>query len=106
MKHFSKKTPVSEVVTGFTVELWEQPFWRWLIATVYHWYDMRIYKVPGFKLIERTLWWFHRNEPFIYVPLSCQQDIKCYYLTEKKRVVLAKLEVASDSEIVKASWPS
>lgn len=103
MKHFSKKTPVSEVVEGFTVEVWQQPFWRWLAAVIYHWYDMRIGKVPGFKLVERTLWWFHRNEPFIYIPLGCQQDIKCYELTNKKRKVLAKFEVASDSEVVKES---
>lgn len=94
---------MSEIVEGFTVELWEQPLWYWLVATVYHWYDMRIYKVPGFKLVENALWWFHRNEPFIYLPLSAEQDCKCYYLTNKKRKVLAKFEVEKDSEIVGAS---
>ena len=95
-----------ETYESFTVEVWQQPFWRWLAAVIYHWYNMRIGKVPGFKLVEKTLWWFHRDEPFIYVPLGCQQDIKCYHLSIKKRKVLAKFEVKEDSEIVKASWPS
>ena len=97
---------MSEIVQGYTVEVWQQSFWNWLMAAIYHWYDMRIYKVPGFKRLEKVLAWFHRNEPFIYIPLGCQQDLRCYDLDRKNKKVLAKFEVAGDSEIVKASWPS
>lgn len=93
----------TKAIESFTVEVWQQPFWRWLVAVVYHWYDMRIYKVPGFKRLEAVLAWFHRNEPFIYVPLSCQQDIRCYDLDRKNKAVLATFEVTKDSEIVKES---
>ncbi len=90
----------------FTVEVWEQPFWPWLIAAIYHWYDMRIYKVPGFKIAEwiwdKSHW---RQSDLEYLPLAAEQDCKCYYLTEKKRKVLAKFRVSKDSEIVKTSWP-
>lgn len=92
-----------DVFVDFTVEVWQQPFWNWLVAGIYHWYDSRIYKVPGFKRLEKTLAWFHRNEPFEYIPLGCKQDIRCYHLDNKQRKVLAEFKVKADSEIVKKS---
>jgi hypothetical protein len=77
----------------YSLALWEQPLRRWLVAKAYHWYDMRIYKVPGFKLLERFLIWLHRNDPMIYLPLSAEQDCRCYFLGEKEKVVLALIEV-------------
>ena len=106
VKHFSKKTSVSEITEGFTVEVWQQPFWHWLIAAIYHWYDMRIGKVPGFKLLEKLLERFSREESLIYIPLSARQDLRCYHLDNKDKKVLAKFKVESDSEIVRVSWPS
>ena len=96
----------TEVIVSYTVELWEQPLWPWLMATIYHWYDMWIYKVPGFKIAEWVWDKLHwRNDPLEYLPLAAEQDCKCYYLTNKKRKVLAEVRVKSDSEIVKACWP-
>ncbi len=95
-----------ETYESYTVEVWQQPFWRWLIGTVYHWYDMRICKVPGFKVAEwiwDKLHW--RQDPLEYLPLSAERDCKCYYLTNKNRKVLATFKVKEDSEIVKDSWP-
>jgi hypothetical protein len=95
-----------DIYEWYTVEVWQQPFWPWLVAAIYHWYDMRIYKVPGFKIAEwvwRKMHW--REGPLEYVPLAAEQDCKCYYLTNRKRVVLATFKVKEDSDIVKACWP-
>ena len=95
-----------EVYEYFTVEVWQQPFWRWLMANVYHWYDSWIFKVPGFRRLEAVQERFHKGEPFTFIPLGCKQDIKCHHLANKERTILAEFKVRSDSEIVKASWPS
>ncbi len=76
--------------------LWRQPLWRWLVAQVYHWYDMRIYKVPGFKLLERFLEWRHKGDPMLFVSLGTEQDCKCYFLTQKERVTLATFEISEE----------
>jgi hypothetical protein len=87
------------------VTLWEQPLHRWLMAQVYHWYDMRVYKLPGFRTVERWLERMHGDDE-LYVPLSARQDLRCWYLTEKQRTQLAKLDLPSDvAERVKASLP-
>jgi hypothetical protein len=72
----------------YRLEIWVQPWPRWLVAQVYHWYDMLIYRVPGFKQLERWLQSRHRGSD-IYVPLGCQQDLRCYFLTERRREVVA-----------------
>lgn len=77
------------------VEFWTQPLWSWLISRAYHWYDMRIYKVPGFKLLEKWLWKRHEDELF-YMPLGCQQDLRCYHLSEKNRTILANIPVTEE----------
>lgn len=78
------------------VECWEQPLWHWLKATVYHWYDMRVYKLPGFKQLENWLWEPHRGD-WQYVPLSCRQDERCYHLMNRNRKVVASFTITIDS---------
>jgi hypothetical protein len=96
----------TDLYVWYKVELWEQPFWPWLIATIYHWYHMWIYRVPGFKTAEWVRGKPHwRSGPLEYLPLVAEQDCKCHYLDNKKRKVLAEVRVGSDSEIVKACWP-
>lgn len=82
----------------YRIDLWEQPLHRWLIARVYHWYDMQVCRVPGFKLAENLWDWRHRNHAWHeYLPLSAAQDIRCYYLGVRDRTVLATLDVPADT---------
>jgi hypothetical protein len=69
------------------------------MARIYHWYDMRIFKVPGFKIVENWLLKLEeRRHPGddIVVPWGCNQDIRCYLLHEKQRKVLLNLEVTKE----------
>jgi len=76
------------------VVLWQQPWHRWAAAVVYHWYDMRVYKLPGFRLLERFKRWRWRNRDLdFYLPIAAEQDCRCYFLSEKQRTVLAVIEV-------------
>lgn len=77
------------------VTLYRQPLHRWLAARAYHWYDMRVYKVPGFKLLENIKEWRYRNRDW-YVPISAEQDCRCYDLGERDKTVLATIEVPAD----------
>lgn len=76
---------------SYCVTLWKQPWTRYILAQLYHWYDMRIYKVPGFKKLER--WAMERSKDDWYIPWSTRQDIRCYHLMESKRETLAILYV-------------
>ena len=64
----------------------QPPFW-YVAAKIYHFYDMKVFRLPGFKKLED--WYEKRNQdnPF-YVPISAQQDLRCYQLTERGRIVL------------------
>lgn len=77
------------------VTFYEQPLLPWLIAHVYHWYDMRVYRLPGFKLLERALKRLQGGGEW-YVPLSARQDIRCYHLSRRKRTDLVTVEVAQE----------
>lgn len=79
----------------YRIELWLQPWRRYLAARVYHWYDMHIFKVPGFKLVENAnlRWKMRRNPGRICLPLSAEQDCRCYYLARRDRRVLARFPV-------------
>jgi hypothetical protein len=84
---------------GYGVTPYTQPLHRWLIGQVYHWYDMRIFKVPGFKLVERIYGWWNlkvrKLEPWHeVVPLGVAQDLKCFYLTRKGREELKGFEIS------------
>lgn len=81
---------------SYEVELWLQPWRRYLVARVYHWYDMHIFKVPGFRAVEKVhkRWKSRRLLPGeIVLPLSAEQDCRCYYLARRDRRVLAKFPV-------------
>lgn len=92
---------IREPKEGYGIWLWKQPMWRWWISQVYHWYDSHIYKVPGFKKFERWLWnrYDNRNDndaDFLYIPLSCRQDIRCDQLGHKRRTFLAQIELTKE----------
>lgn len=89
--------PVPPAPATFHVELWEQPLWRRAVHSVYHWYDMRIFKVPGFKLVENLLLWWQTRGDGLEIPLSAKQDIRCYFLTRRGRRDLAVLEVDEET---------
>jgi hypothetical protein len=79
---------------AYHVELWEQPLHRWLAARVYHWYDMRVHRLPGYRLLERIKAWRYRNaEPLTYMPISAEQDCRCYDLSRRGRAVHAVFEI-------------
>lgn len=98
MLHSLKKED-AQITETRHVEFWTQSLWRYLVAHVYHWYDMRIYKVPGFKRLEDWLWKLHEDELF-YIPLSNRQDIRCYHLRERGLTILA--DIAVDEETYQA----
>lgn len=77
----------------YVLEVWTQPRLRWLVAQVYHWYDMRIYKVPGFKRLERWLQSRHGGNLF-YIPISCRQDLRCHHLQGRGRKMVVVVQVA------------
>jgi len=83
---------------SYHLTLWRQPWHRWLIFKIYHWYDMRVYKMPGFKVIENwLLYWKGRRYPGeICLPWSAEQDCRCYFLSEKQRKVLLNLELTKE----------
>lgn len=75
------------------VTLYRQPLHRWLAARVYHWYDMRVYKLPGFKLAENLWdWWYDKRK----LPLAAEQDCRCYFLHQRGRTMLATFDVPAD----------
>ena len=78
------------------LEVYTQPTWRRLVAKIYHWYDMRIFKVPGFRRLERWLESRHQGDPLLYVPLSCRQDIRCYDLGIAGRKVAATVSISEE----------
>ena len=75
------------------VSLYKQPIRRKVISAIYHWYDMRVCKLPGFKLLEKLLRRLSKKDLMLYMPLVARQDERCYFLTEKERVVLVDFEV-------------
>lgn len=76
------------------VELWTQPTWRYLLAKVYHWYDMWVCRCPLYPLMSRVSDWRHRRRDVLsYLPLAAAQDVRCYELSRRKRQVLARLDL-------------
>lgn len=76
----------------YYVEIWRQPLRLWIAAMIYHWYDMWIYRVPGFRALERWNRSRHDSEDW-FIPLSCRQDLRCYHLANKQRLILATFEL-------------
>lgn len=74
------------------VEIWQQPFWRWVIAEIYHWWE----KHTDFFMVKVSRW--HRNQfqadgDFDYVPLVNRRDIRCYHLSQIKRKTLTTVYI-------------
>ena len=78
------------------LEVYTQPTWRRIVAKIYHWYDMRIFRVPGFRRLERWLESRHEGDPLLYVPLSCRHDIRCYDLTEAGRKTVVNTDITEE----------
>ena len=86
---------------SYGISLWAQPWHRWLIAEMYHWYSMKIFKVPGFRKLEKWLWNHyektHSADHYLdYIPISNRQDLRCDYLQHKQRKVLATLDLTKE----------
>lgn len=64
------------------LEVWEQPFLRWAIAEVYHWWDM--HSIPFMKHVSK---WHNKlfGGSIDYIPLLARQDLRCYYLSQMGR---------------------
>lgn len=72
--------------------MWEQPVHRWLVASVYHWYDSLVWRLPGVRAYERWQTRRHAGDDF-YVPLTNRQDLRCHRLQGRSRVTLATVEI-------------
>ncbi len=57
---------------------------------------MRVDKLPGSKLLEKLLRKLSKKDEMLYTPLFARRDERCYYLTEKGRVVLMDVEVTME----------
>lgn len=114
------KERLDKVQIEHYVEFYTQPTWRRLIWHAYHWYDMRIFKVPGFKKWEDFSEWWHRRrcnddcmtgevwrkgmpegttqtETYCAnMPLSAKQDCRCYELSVKDRQHLFRLDLTHE----------
>jgi hypothetical protein len=89
-----KARPTRNLTRTYHVELWRQPLHHWLHARLYHLYDTWIWRLPGYRLLERVhRRRYHRGDEDMYVPLAATQDIRCYELRVRHRQVIATFEV-------------
>jgi hypothetical protein len=79
----------------YFVELYSQPLHRWVIARVYHWYDMNILKVPGMRRLEQFVQRRHQNDT-TYVPWVNKQDIRCALLHRAGRELLLRQQITDE----------
>lgn len=76
---------------SFEIEIWEQPVRRWVTARMYHWYDMRMFKILGYRALER---WLQRHAKSVsYLSLTVRQDCRCYELAHKQRKSLGFIKI-------------
>jgi hypothetical protein len=76
------------------VELWAQPTGRYLVARVYHWYEMWICRSWLTRPMERVYDWRHRHADVLsYLPLPAAQSVRSYELGERGRRRLARLDL-------------
>lgn len=84
---------------SYHVTLWSQPLHLWLLAQVYHLYDMNVWKLPGFARLEN--WLLRRENRKLgsdnSIPLGAKQDLRCYHLTHKGRVNHITLDVSGET---------
>lgn len=84
--------------TKYLVEIYEQPFHRWMIARAYHWYDMHLYKVSGFRKFDS--WYTKRTfKGFPHLLISDKQNIKCAWLSRQDKEVKETFEVDKDTYV-------
>lgn len=96
MKGYTVVTSYTKDSTSYHVDLWTQPLHHWLIAEVYHWYDMHICRVPGFHRIEGWIdTAINRNTPVLeYLPICAKRDLRCYNLDRKHKTVRATFKIS------------
>ena len=83
--------------TKHQVTLYKQPWFRYWIGQVYHWYDMNIEKVPGIKVVEGWINGRRLKKGWeSYIPTYANRDIKCYHLIRKSLVELQAFEVTEE----------
>jgi hypothetical protein len=90
-------------VKSWHVEFWHQPLHRWVIARVYNWYDMKVFKVPGFRKLENFLHnRYNRKHPdietaLLYLPIGIRQDIRAFDLNRRQQVRLARVSITKET---------
>lgn len=82
------------------VTLWTQPLHRWLIAWAYHRYDMIVFRLPGFKKLERFL--EDRENAKLSgdefaTPLSAKQDLRCFDLSRRDRDAVITFDIDQET---------
>jgi hypothetical protein len=81
----------------YHVLLWKQPTARYWIAELYHWYEIRIEKVPGVKLIQNIINRRRIKKGWeLYIPVWANRDVRCHYLTRKNRQDIIEFEVTEE----------
>lgn len=112
--------------TTYRVNFYTQPRWDYLKSRIYHWYDMRVFKIPGFSRIEALDERLHRlrckNDCMTgkvwrrdqgerietycgHTPLGPRQDCRCHSLSRKNRVELDHLELTEEQYLMLRSSP-
>lgn len=94
----------------------EQRLTSYWFAKLYHFYDMRIFKVPGFASLEKFDVWLHSRrcnddcmtgevwrratdvttvETYCaHMPIDTRQDFRCCYLSDKNKTRIAEFPLS------------
>lgn len=119
------RSSASHMKTGeVTYHVWVESVPRrdHVIATVYHWYDMRIPgRIPGWRRFEK---WLARHGAIHahFVGVDCdeghrvrwrdrlygwtvEQDLRCYELSHGKREFLGKIDLTEDEYVAAGGKP-
>lgn len=76
----------------YMLEVWTQSWLDRLGGEIYDWYHRHLYKVPGFRRLEKWLQSRHKGDVF-YIPLGCRMDIRCYHLRERSRTMVSIVQL-------------
>lgn len=92
IRGYETGTIVSAHSKSYYLEIWKQDFFWWIVSSLYHWYDMRVEKIPFVHRFER---WHHRRAKgdLSYVPIYCRRDIRCYHLTKRGKITVARIDL-------------
>jgi hypothetical protein len=84
--------------TTRSIELWTQPWHRYVIAKLYDKYHWFIIKLPGFHAVENWLMKRHdRRSDDLALPLCALQDLRCFELSRKQRTEVCRLPLNEDA---------